>query len=155
MSQTTALDSRTRLQALRKLLAAGESSTQEELVKKLHQQRFDVTQSTISRDLRRLGAIKAIDGSGSTIYRLPDDPSSTPFTPSNGFRGLMIDIEHNGAMIVIHTTPGSASLVARQLDQTKPYGILGTIAGDDTIFVAPSSVKKIAETVAAIAEELS
>ncbi len=155
MSQTTALDSRTRLQALRKLLAAGESSTQEELVNKLRQQRFDVTQSTISRDLRRLGAIKAIDGSGSTIYRLPDDPSSTPFTPSNGFRGLMIDIEHNGAMIVIHTTPGSASLVARQLDQTKPYGILGTIAGDDTIFVAPSSVKKIAETVAAIAEELS
>lgn len=155
MSQTTALDSRSRLQALRKLLAAGESSTQEELVSKLRDQRFDVTQSTISRDLRRLGAIKAIDGSGHTIYRLPDDPSSTPFTPSNGFRGLMIDIEHNGAMIVIHTTPGSASLVARQLDQTKPYGILGTIAGDDTIFVAPASIKKISETVAAIAEELS
>jgi len=155
MSQTTALDSRSRIQALRKLLAAGESSTQEELVHRLGDLQFEVTQSTISRDLRRLGAIKAIDSSGRTIYRLPDDPSLTPFTPSNGFRGLMIDIEHNGAMIVIHTTPGSASLVARQLDHTKPFGILGTIAGDDTIFVAPASVKKITETVAAIAEELS
>jgi transcriptional regulator of arginine metabolism len=51
---------------------------------------------------------------------------------------------------VINTTPGSASLVARQLDQTKPEGILGTIAGDDTIFVAPLSARKIEQTISAI-----
>jgi transcriptional regulator of arginine metabolism len=53
-------------------------------------------------------------------------------------------------LIVINTTPGSASLVARQLDQTRPEGILGTIAGDDTIFVAPVSSRKIEQTVEAI-----
>jgi transcriptional regulator of arginine metabolism len=143
------------LNALRKLLATGDSSTQEDLVEALHSQKYSVTQSTISRDLRRLGAIKAQDSSGRTVYRLPDDPSVASFVPSPGLKGLLIDIQHNGAMIVLHTTPGSASLVARHLDQTKPEGILGTIAGDDTIFVVPASMKKIIETVQAIVSELS
>ena len=50
-------------------------------------------------------------------------------------------------MIVLHTTPGSASLVARHLDHAKPGGILGTLAGDDTIFVAPASLREVKATI--------
>lgn len=146
-----------RLSALRKLLEDGEISTQEELVEALRAQKFVVTQSTISRDLTRLAAVKARDASGRIIYRLPEDPLLAPPPPVRNMRDLVVDIQHNGSLIVINTTPGSASLLARVLDQTKPAGILGTIAGDDTIFVAPSSTnaKKIDHTVQKILEEIS
>jgi transcriptional regulator of arginine metabolism len=143
-------DARERLNTLRKLLAAGDLSTQEELAEELSGQKFRVTQSTISRDLRKLGAVKAQDPAGRTVYRLPDDVSMPAMINGNSFAGLLVNIQHNGSLIVINTTPGSASLVARQLDQTKPEGILGTIAGDDTIFVAPVSPRKIEQTIEAI-----
>jgi transcriptional regulator of arginine metabolism len=148
-------ESRDRVSILRQLLSEGEMATQDDLVEELTRRKFHVTQSTVSRDLRRIGAIKVSDPSGRVVYRLPDDLNISAPIPLSGLRGLLQDIQHNGAMIVIHTSPGSASLVARHLDQTKPEGILGTIAGDDTIFVAPASVKKMAETVQAILEELS
>ena len=157
MAQLPTSASKTRLSALKDLLGEGDASTQEELADELYKRRFDVTQSTISRDLRKIGAIKAIDQSGRTVYRLPTDASSAEAQAANystGLRGLILDIQNNGAMIVIHTTPGSASLLARHLDQTKPAGILGTIAGDDTIFVAPATMKKIDETILAIDEGL-
>lgn len=143
-------DSRERLNTLRKLLSNGDLSTQEELAVELSEQKFKVTQSTISRDLRKLGAVKAQDPAGRTVYRLPDDLSSPAMISGNSFAGLLVNVQHNGSLIVINTTPGSASLVARQLDQTRPEGILGTIAGDDTIFVAPVSSRKIEQTVEAI-----
>jgi len=155
MSFKSANDSRERLNSLRKLLAAGVSSTQEELADELKSQKFRVTQSTISRDLRKLGAVKAQDPAGRTVYRLPDDVSTPTMMSGTGFAGLMVDIQHNGSLIVINTTPGSASLVARQLDQTRPEGILGTIAGDDTIFVAPVSPRKIEQTIEAISQLFS
>ena len=156
MAATTQADARARLQTLRKLLEEGEVSTQEELAEALEKKNFSVTQSTISRDLRRIGAVKTISAVGEVVYRLPDElmlPSAPPVLTS-GIKGLLLSIEHNGSMIVIKTPPGSASLVAHHLDLTKPDGILGTIAGDDTIFVAPASVKKIASTMDAIVEEI-
>lgn len=144
-----------RVNILRQLLTEGEISTQEELVAELRRQNFDVTQSTISRDLRRLGAVKAQDGMGHTVYRLPDAIPLRTGVQSTDLKGHFVDIEHNNSLIVIHTSPGSASLIARHLDHRKPAGILGTIAGDDTIFVAPASTKKMSETMQAILEELS
>ncbi len=147
-----------RLNSLRDLLSAGEIGTQEELALELSRQKFKVTQSTISRDLRRLGAVKAQDPTGRTVYRLPEElaelAAPVPMAPS-GLRELLVDIEHNGSLIVVHTTPGSASLVARQLDQMRPEGILGTLAGDDTIFVAPASARKIESTIQAILQQFS
>lgn len=150
MSSRTVPDTAERLNSLRKLLSAGLISTQEELVEELGRQKFRVTQSTISRDLRKIGAIKGQDATGRTVYRLPSEESMPAIMPGNGLGGLLVNIQHNGSMIVINTTPGSASLVARQLDQTKPEGILGTIAGDDTIFVAPISARRIEQTIDAI-----
>lgn len=155
MSSKTLPESLKRLNTLRDLLMLGEMSTQEDLVAELKRQKLTVTQSTISRDLRRLGAIKTVDGSGRTIYRLPDESTAPVPLAASSLRHLLVDINHNGHMIVIHTSPGSASLVARQLDQSLPSDILGTLAGDDTVFVAPTQVKRIKETLELILQQLT
>lgn len=141
-----------RLEALRKLLDQGTLSTQDELAEKLAKLDYQVTQSTISRDLRKLGAVKALDPDGRTVYRLPEEFAAPVTTTS--LKDLITGLAHNGSTIVIHTTPGSASLVARHLDRVRPGGILGTIAGDDTIFIAPASTSAIRQTIRAIEESL-
>jgi transcriptional regulator of arginine metabolism len=140
-----------RLNALRKLLEQGKNSTQEELREMLESKGHDVNQSTISRDLRKIGAIKGTDNKGRTIYRLSETASESTFV-NQSVPDLITSISHNDSMIVIHTSPGSASLVARHLDMNRPANILGTIAGDDTIFVAPSKEFTIKQTIAAIKE---
>ena len=67
------IDSQDRLAVLRQLIREGEASTQEELSESLRKKRFDVTQSTVSRDLRRIGAIKATNAEGEIVYHLPED----------------------------------------------------------------------------------
>lgn len=147
---------KSRLEVIKELLALSEISTQEELAAELERRGYAATQSTISRELRKVGAVKAINSSGDIVYRLPQQVIAIPTAiPTQSLNDMLMDIQHNGMMIVLHTTPGSASLVARYLDETKPEGILGTIAGDDTIFVAPASARKIEATVAAIAEGLA
>jgi len=137
-----------RLEALKKLLSQGEMSTQEELVEKLEKFHFQVTQSTVSRDLRKLGAMKAIDPFRRTVYKL-SETADAPIL-SRSLKDHIMRIEHNESTIVIQTSPGSASLVARHLDRHKPGGILGTIAGDDTIFIAPSSARAVKLSIQAI-----
>ncbi len=137
------VDTQGRLQALRKLLVKEEASTQDELREELEKLDYEVNQSTISRDLRKLGAIKMLDTSGRTVYRLAEEMA--PVRAPSGLGALITDIEHNGSMIVVHTSPGSASLVARQIDQLRGTsgGVLGTIAGDDTVFVCPRKAREI------------
>ena len=148
-------DAKQRLEILRKLLEEGELSTQEELREKLEKQEFAVTQSTISRDLRKIGAVRAVDGEGRTVYRLSEELE--PQAVAGSFGDLVREITTNGSLIIIHTAVGSASLIARRLDNVSPGGILGTIAGDDTIFVAPASVdpKEVKSTIRAIRDCLS
>lgn len=136
------IDTQARLQALRKLLVKEDASTQDELRDELEKLDYEVNQSTISRDLRKLGAIKMIDSSGRTVYRIAEEMARV--TAPSGLGSLITDIEHNGVMIVVHTSPGSASLVARQIDQLRSANaVLGTIAGDDTVFVCPRNPKDI------------
>ncbi len=139
---------------IRQLLSAEKSSTQEELRDELERKGYDVNQSTISRDLRRMGAIKVIDQKGRTVYKLSEE-SGEKTLMGGSVPDLILSIEHNENMIVISTTPGSASLVARHLDISKPKGILGTIAGDDTIFVVPQKVKNIDLTLQAIKDSFN
>ena len=145
---------KSRLEALRKLLGRGKLSTQDELVTELGELGFDITQSTISRDLRKLGAIKATDSDARTVYRLSEEAPPTPASAA-ALADLVVNMATNGHLIVIQTTPGSASLVARRLDTVRLDSVLGTIAGDDCIFVAPSSTKDIKMTMKEIREALS
>ena len=147
-------ESQKRLLVLRQLIREGEASTQEELCEALRQKKFDVNQSTVSRDLRRIGAIKTINADDEVIYRLPEDHRVVTRRVEHDVTSLIVDIQSNETMIVIHTTPGSASLVATHLDSLRQsLGILGTVSGDDAILVVPVSVKKIASVIEKIKDE--
>ncbi len=151
MAVQTSTDAKSRLQALRELLDSEVATTQEELRKELEERNFEVNQSTISRDLRRLGAIKITDGEGNTTYRL-----STEAPPARASRlaDLIHSIHDNGHMIVVNTSSGCASLIARHIDGLRSDDVLGTIAGDDTVFIAPANVKRIAVLVKQIRASL-
>lgn len=147
-------ESRERLEVLRQILLEGSASTQDEIATQLKNRGFEVNQSTISRALRKLGAIKTINESGEVNYLLKDDASLPPPKQAT-VADLVLSIETNGTIIVLHTSIGSASLVARHLDHYRPGGILGTIAGDDTIFVAPPSQLPIQTVIETIRKSLS
>ncbi len=138
----------TRIDVLRKLLSSGVAGTQEEICEQLAARGHEVTQSTISRDLRRLGAVKATDDAGRTVYRSPAAPVN-PVTRTS-LQDLVLSLRSNGQMIVIRTTPGSAPFVAAQIDQIRfqrTAGVLGTIAGDDTIFISPADVQEVSRLI--------
>lgn len=144
-----------RLRTLKEFIREGEASTQDELVKALRKKKFDVTQSTVSRDLRRIGAVRSTNPEGETVYVLPDEQQVLPPEVSEDIGILVRDIECNESLIVLHTTAGAASLVARYIDSMRSYlEILGTLAGDDTIFIVPESTKKISGVMKRIKEEL-
>lgn len=143
-----------RLLALKQLIREGEASTQEELCNALKRKKFDVTQSTVSRDLRRIGAIKANNAEGEVIYLLPEQHLAQMPRTSHDVSKLVVEIQSNDCMIVIHTAPGSASLIAAEIDHMRvTLGILGTISGDDTIFVAPVNCKQIPKVALKIRNE--
>ena len=128
-----------RLTVLKRLLTNTEVGSQEELVSKLSKQGYNVTQATLSRDLRQLKAEKMRKGKG-FVYVLPEHKPYERISASrqklenmhhNGF----VDIEYSGNMAVIHTLPGYAGVIASTIDNSKLTSVCGTIAGDDTILV--------------------
>ena len=125
----------TPLEALRRVLSGDGASTQEELREKLEKMGLDITQSTVSRCLRKLGAVKTFNQKEESVYKLPGESIAPPV--ETDLADLVTSILHNDTLIVMRTAPGSASLIALHLDHFRPGGIIGTIAGDDTIFVAP------------------
>ncbi len=130
---------------LRELLVKGSVSTQENICNALEALGYTITQSKISRMLRKIGAVKAKNESGQIVYRLPREPA--PPTTTNQLASLIIDIVANEMMVIVNTSPGAAQLVARLLDYNKDKaGILGTIAGDDTILIVPNSMKNTKST---------
>ncbi len=153
-ARSSSNDTQERLAVLRLLIREGEASTQEELCDALRRKKFDVTQSTVSRDLRRIGAIKTTNAQSEVVYVMPEDHLGARTRVSTSLDGLLTEILANENTIVLHTTPGSASLVARHLDSMRSdLGVLGTIAGDDTIFVIPESARKISSVIKKIKDE--
>lgn len=129
-------------EALRLLLMGRCASTQEDICTALEKMGVEINQSKASRLLRKIGAIKVVNEKGQTVYSLPREPA--PPSMNTLLRNLILDIVSNETLVVIFTSPGSASMVARVLDYNQiTTEILGTIAGDDTIFVAPKSIKDI------------
>ncbi len=135
-------NSKTLDEALKNLLMGRKATTQEEICNTLERQGYDVNQSKVSRLLRKISAVKVINEEGETVYSLAREPS--PPSMNTPLRDLIVHIAHNETLVVIFTSPGSASMVGRVLDYNQiSTEILGTIAGDDTIFVAPKSIKNI------------
>ena len=136
--------------AIQRILSRGDATSQEAIVSRLNMAGFDINQSKVSRLLRKLGAVKTTNQSGDVVYRLPKEPA--PPSLDDHIARLIIDIKHNEQLIVIQTSPGSAQLIARVLDHHQnDWGILGSIAGDDTVLVIPKEIPQIN----ALVEQLS
>ena len=125
---------------LLKILHQGHASTQQEFVAALRDAGHDVTQATVSRDLHELGAIKIRVGD-QVAYRFPDELRSAKGrgperTLLRELTDFAIDVRVAGNLVIVITLPGHAAAIARAIDLSNAPGISGTIAGDDTVFVA-------------------
>lgn len=129
-----------RLQTLRMLILSQELCCQDEVLKALEKEGYKVTQATLSRDMKQLKVAKATSLSGKYFYVLPNETMykrvSSPKTAAEMLltSGFM-SINFSGNMGVIRTRPGYASSLAYNIDNSGIPLILGTIAGDDTIFI--------------------
>jgi transcriptional regulator of arginine metabolism len=130
-----------RRQLIRQLIANGTIHSQEQIVAELARRGVRVTQATVSRDLAALGVVRGIRG-GAPVY-LPsggDLPRSHDPAAEDRLRRLLADlpleIDAAPPLLVLRTSPGAANAIARALDLLDVEGVVGTLAGDDTIFVA-------------------
>jgi transcriptional regulator of arginine metabolism len=125
-----------RQDALKQLLTSHEVEDQQTLIELMKRQYgIDASQAAISRDLRALGISKR-KVKNKIIY----EPSK--LDPNKEILRLaVVDVQHNNNLIVIHTLPGLADFVGDYLDMHDDIGILGTIAGENTLFVAPKEIK--------------
>lgn len=154
MPRTTANTRAHRRQRLIELLREGLEATQEEIGTRLAADGFSATQATISRDLEDIGAIRRHDG-GRIVYALPDRNGPPTGFGKRVFAELVRSVVPSGNLIVIRTYPGMASTVAAVLDQSGLLGLLGTIAGDDTVFAVGDEMtdgKTLAKRITALKE---
>jgi len=124
---------------VRRLIAAGGVHTQGELVAALAERGVEVTQATVSRDLAGLGVVRGFRG-GRHTYLLPDDMTDGTGAAQARLRRLLADlplsIAEAAPLVVLRTSPGAANAIASSIDLSQWGDVVGTIAGDDTIFVA-------------------
>ncbi len=124
-----------RLRTLTRIVGQESLHSQHDVQQRLADQGIRVTQATLSRDLTELGVLKGPSG-----YCLPNHaPSAPPSTLDSVARHALAGAEQAGHLVVLHTPPGQASALAVHLDRTAMQGVVGTIAGDDCVFVATRS----------------
>jgi transcriptional regulator of arginine metabolism len=131
-----------RQHVLARLLTEHAVTSQPQLVGLLADAGVLATQATVSRDLEELGAVKVripgVDGQVYAIAELPKDQA----VPVDHLRRVLgewvVDVAASGNLVVVRTPPGSAHVVASALDRTGLPGVLGTVAGDDTVLVIAS-----------------
>ena len=131
---------RNRLQIITELLRSTVIGSQEELLNLLAERKLNVTQATLSRDLKLLKVAKTPLANGTYKYVLP--PITKTISPQGTFNhltshGAVLSIEFSGNLAVMKTKPGYASAIAWDIDNKGSVEILGTIAGDDTILIIP------------------
>lgn len=139
MSPATA----TRRRLIRKLIGEGGVSSQARLVELLEAEGFPITQATVSRDLDALGAIKVRNDDGSVHYSTavsPEELSEAEMKLRRAVNDFVEELAVSDNIVVIHTPPGAAHLVAGAVDAARVEGVLGTIAGDDTLMVVADEV---------------
>ena len=143
-----------RRDAVARIIRSRRIGTQEELLSAVSAAGFRATQATLSRDLARLGARRVSRPEGGTFYELGEGGVGADGVLA-ALRGLVAEISANATLVVIRTHPGSAPAVARAIDLAGMREVLGTIAGDDTIFVAPSGTHGPRRLAARLAELLT
>ncbi|MGL1959040.1 MAG: transcriptional regulator ArgR [Colwellia sp.] len=132
-------------QAFKVLLKEQFYGSQGKLAVALSQQGFtNMSQAKISRLLSKLGAVKTRNANNDMIYILPDELAVPKSKQS--IESVVLSVKHNNMQIIVKTGIGGAPLISRMLDSMgEASGILGTLAGDDAIFIAPVDVNRIDE----------
>jgi transcriptional regulator of arginine metabolism len=126
-----------RRDAIREILARHVVPSQDELQRQLQARGIHAAQATLSRDMSALG-VRRWTGPGGPRYVIEGDDGGLPIEP---VRRLVEAVETNGVMVVVRTKASAASTVARALDDARLPDVLGTLAGDDTIFVVPGNAR--------------
>jgi transcriptional regulator of arginine metabolism len=125
-----------RQQAIARLVARHAVTNQPQLVDLLAADGIPATQATVSRDLEDLGAVKVRVPGGDTVYAIHEfEPAR--LAPGDQLRRVLgewvAEVRHSGNLVVLRTPPGCAHVVASALDRSAMEGLLGTVAGDDTL----------------------
>lgn len=144
---------------LRQLLGEHAVTSQEQLVELLATEGIVATQATVSRDLEEIGAVKVrVPGTDRLVYAVAELPKDQ-IVPVEHLRRVLgewvVDVACSANLVVLRTPPGSAHVVASALDRSGLVGVLGTVAGDDTVLVVaaePEGGGELAERLSLIAE---
>jgi transcriptional regulator of arginine metabolism len=144
-----------RHRAIRDLVVARPIRTQQELAAALRDRGFRTTQATMSRDVAELGLVKA-PRNGTQAYALPTRLIEAETSGEERLRALLrqlpLEVREAGLLLVIKTLPGSAHPIAAALDRARWQEVAGSIAGDDTVFVACSDRAALQRVRARLAE---
>ena len=130
----------TRLEVIKMLISSQELSKQEELQAELEKAGYPTAQATLSRDLKLLRVVKVQNDSGRCVYMLPANRAYRSVSESHASLAAMnrlgaLGVRFSGNLAVVKTLPGHASHVAYDIDHADLAGILGTLAGDDTVLL--------------------
>jgi transcriptional regulator of arginine metabolism len=137
------------------LLADHAVTSQGQLVDLLAAEGVIATQATVSRDLDDLGAIKVRAAGGDTVYAIPELPTEQRAPEAHlrrVFSEWVVEVAHSANLVVLRTPPGSAHVVASALDRSGLPGVLGTVAGDDTLIVVVAESVSGADMAAQLGE---
>ena len=143
-----------RLALLRGLLEEGEFTSQHELSAALAQRDVEVSQSTLSKDLLALGAVKRRTSEGSLVYAVGDESEGGGVAAEKLARRcveLLQSIQHAANQIVIKTPPGAAQFLGAHVDRARLPGVMGTVAGDDTLLLVTTDPESAARNAGVIA----
>jgi transcriptional regulator of arginine metabolism len=151
----TQSDTQSRRAAIGQIVRTRRVGTQGELRELLVARGFDVTQATLSRDLGHLRARRVSVPGGGTAYELDGAPAAIGDEAARlaALGPLVLGIVDGAAQVVVHTRPGAAPAIAALLDQARLPQVIGTLAGDDTIFIVPDKrtpPAKLARTLATL-----
>ena len=135
----------TRHAKIKEIIDKNKVETQEDLAAALRAEGIEVTQATVSRDIKELMLVKVPDANRQYHYAYPKEHNMllTPGRLERTFQDSIIGIRVSQCMVVIRTLPGTAQAVAYAVDYMKWEEVLGTIAGDDTVFVAMENAEGV------------
>ncbi len=123
---------------IKEIISRKKIETQEDLAAALRSEGIDVTQATVSRDIKEMMLVKVPDANGHYHYAYPKEHNMmmTSERLERTFQDSILSVRSNESMVVLHTLPGTAQSVAFAVDYMKWQEVLGCIAGDDTVFIA-------------------
>ena len=151
---------RARRAVIAELIASESIASQEDLLELLQRQGFNVTQTTISRDLDAIGAHKQMTSAGVTRYVIEERIAIDTSLPSGGSQQelervcgeVLLRAQAAQNIAVLHTPPGAAQYLAGYLDRSRVFDSVGTVAGDDTIIIVMPNDQSARDLCAAVLE---